>query len=235
MSKLDLSKWTLGELLGKLTVPQIWGICGGIAAALLAVASAGFWVGKSSIDIERLRTQNSKSETKGKRQSLIVEDVIRKVYPHMQLDFRVANTSSNQVAISRVYLLILKIETGMSPIGKQEVSDVSSFALDETVQEGDVLESDIAVTVAPSSKDRFLVTFKWSGKPQDIGYYHTVIPALKTSEGYVQCPLARLHFQQQIWPNPPPTRAHPSWDLPRGQKAPLIDWSQEVMIAKPSH
>jgi hypothetical protein len=171
---------------------------------------------------------------------IVVVDVIRAVYPGMQLDFRVRNLNSVSVSISRIFLKILKVEKGISPIGKQEVSDTAEFLLDEKLRNGDVLQAPIAINVLPLENDRFIAKLRWSGKPQNCGYYYTMATGLKTSTGYVSGPLVKIHIQQQLWldsddshPSPGNGLVLPSWDVPADEVAPAIDWDQEVKNAKP--
>ena len=171
---------------------------------------------------------------------LVINDITRAVYPHMQLDFRISNPSSRAISVSRVFIKILQIETGDSPIGGQGISDKATIGLNENLHEGDVLQAALALDLKPEENDRFTVTFYWDGKPQSVGYYYTVATALQTSQGYVQGPLKRLHMQQKIWPKYSPGTNPPThfpiiraWDIPEGTKAPVINWKEETKHAKP--
>jgi hypothetical protein len=168
-------------------------------------------------------------------EGLIINDVIRTVYPDMTLDFRISNPSTREISISRLFLMILSVETGDSPVGKQEISDTATIGLTTRLREGDVLQAPLALDVKGPANDRFTAKFYWADQPQSVGYWYTALPAIQTSSGFVQGPLVRIHMQQTVWGGTARSRVtgSPSWDVPEDAVNPVVDWNVAVKHALP--
>lgn len=164
---------------------------------------------------------------------VIVDDVIVEAYPP-KLDFRVRNPNeSATTAISKILIKIIDLQLGPSPCGKQEVSDSANLVLDASVQKGCVLEVPIAIKVGPGETDRFVVDISWSGPSPDWGRFYTVLPALKTSHGFVQASPICIHIQEDFeksgfhYADPSNLTMPPMFVGPVSIEPPPIDWTQE--------
>jgi hypothetical protein len=211
----------------------------GLVAIVLGVVltTVGGYLAKDGWETIKARRQEAKPKDplKSSGTPLVIHDVLRTVYPRMQLDFRIGNPSPNEVSVSRVLLLIVDIELGDSPIGKQEPSDTAQIEIHARLHQGDVIQAPLSLNLKPGENDRFLVDVRWAGQPQSVGQWYTALPAIQTSSGFVQGPLVRIHLQQSIWPTAPEYAGRmASWDVPEGASIPQVDWAEAVKRALPS-
>lgn len=128
---------------------------------------------------------------------LIVDDVIVSTYPP-QIDFRIHNPGSATIAVSKVLFKVLEHSTGPSPIGKQEPSEIAELMIDASVDTGDMLEVPISVKVPGHDTDRIVINVAWAGPTPDIGHFYVMVPALKSSEGYIRCNPITVHIQEDF-------------------------------------
>lgn len=167
---------------------------------------------------------------------IVIDDIIHGSFPPV-IDIRLRNTGTVTSGVSKVLFKVLRVDQAASMIAKQEPSDEGTLVLSPDIAQGDVLEVPVAVKVAGMDTDRILVKFRWHRGQPEIGYYYLVIPALKTSSGYVHGKSLMLHIQQneKSFSNNGPeslnNRPPPSWFFEENAQ-PVIDWAEEEKRAR---
>lgn len=162
---------------------------------------------------------------------IVIDDIIHGSFPPV-IDIRLRNTGTVTSGVSKVLFKVLRVEKAGSMVAKQEPSDEGTLILSPDVAAGDVLEVPVAVKVAGMDTDRILIKFRWHQRQPDIGYYYLVIPALKTSSGYVHGKSLMLHIQQNDesfadhGPDSLNKRPPPMWGDQEGAQL-VFDWTEE--------
>ena len=173
---------------------------------------------------------------------LVIDDCIVEANARsiVTLDYRVRNPGTAPIQISRVLLKVLGCEEGVPMVSAMEVSDSTQLNLDESVKTGEVLEASIALTVPPMQPDRFVVKLGWLGEKPMITRYYVIVPALRTSIGYVRGKAFRHWIQEDF------TKEGHGIRLPQGSLQPPwggvmteqqadetpINWEEEAQNAR---
>ncbi|MDZ8118734.1 hypothetical protein [Pontiella agarivorans] len=109
------------------------------------------------------------------------------------LDFRIENTGDLPVSISRCYFKILAIKKAPGLCGSQPISEKSHLLINSTVKNGDVLSTALALNLKGHEQDRFTIRAEWIGH-SDTSKFIFAVPALKTSQGFVEGKVARFYL-----------------------------------------
>lgn len=118
--------------------------------------------------------------------NLVVDDIITDDYP-LRVDFRFRNPSSKKITVSKILFKIVDFKTGPSPIGGQEISEHAQMKFRSTDRMMDTLMVPVSFFLEPDETYRLVVNISWFGPPPSIGHHYTLVPAIKTSNGYIRC------------------------------------------------